>query len=138
MSRVTKVGDRFVGWTLRHKWEWRIAFTTLYAWLIYDNFRGDVGYWEIALGSVEICVLAGMCWMWWRQDALDEFDRRTREAIGSDANIVIFMARMKLRTRSIVKLNRVMRRYDVMNTPILDLPPEAKELRAILESVRTT
>lgn len=134
--RVEAIGR----WTLTHKWEYRILWTSFMSWLVYRQLITDWGqHWLDYLATavtVVACVAVG--YMWWRQDALDEFAERTRAAIGSDANLMILTARLQLRTSTIWRLNRVMRRYDIMNVPALDLPPEAKELREILESVRRT
>lgn len=83
---------------------------------------------------VNLTIWFFLAWSWWRSDVMDEFERRAKSAIGSDANLMIYTARLQLQTKSIAKLNHVMRKYDIMNTPKLDLPPEAKELREILES----
>jgi hypothetical protein len=133
-----KVVDRVAEWSLRHTWEWRSIVVLIYLWLIYDNLTADpIGWWNIVIVCADSALLGMFGWMWWRQKVMDEFAELTRAAIGSDANLVILTARLQLRTGSVRKLNRVMRRYDVMGMPVLDLPPEAKELREILESVRT-
>lgn len=138
MSRWERYADAFGRWTVRRKWEYRILWSSLMAYLIYNQLTNDWGkHWvDYVLTGSTVMFAAGIIYLWWRQDVLDEFEERARAAIGRDASIVILCARLRLRTITIAKLNRVMRRYDVMSVPFLDLPPEAKELREIMESVR--
>lgn len=126
-------------WTLRHKWQYRFLYTSIIVLLVYRQFTRDWGadWWDYLSASFTLFLGAIMVFLWWRQDVLDEFAERTYAAVGSDANIMILTARLQLRTSSVRSLNRVMRRYDIMNVSPLDLPPEAKALREILDSVRT-
>ena len=132
---MTRMERRLVDWVEKHQKMFRLFIAVTYAWLIYDNVtEDDRGLWDnIWLFSI-LAILGMFAWLWWRTDVIAEFTQHTREAIGSDANLVIITA-YQVRTRSIARLNRVMRRYDIMNVPVLDLPPEAKELRQILESL---
>lgn len=129
-------------WTLRHKWEYRALYSGLIVFIVYRQLTRGWGpdwldWWNYLMTTLTAFLLVVMVFLWRRQDALDEFEERTRAAVGSDANIMILTARLQLRTSSVRRLNRVMRHHDIMNVSPLDLPPEAKELRAILESVRT-
>lgn len=126
-------------WTLRHKWQYRFLYTSIIVLLVYRQFTRDWGadWWDYLSASFTLFLGAIMVFLWWRQDVLDEFAEHTYAAVGSDANIMILTARLQLRTSSVRSLNRVMRRYDIMNVSPLDLPPEAKALREILDSVRT-
>lgn len=139
MSRLDRGADAIARWTLRHKWQYRALCTLLMLLLVYLQFTNDWGatWWDYLFTTITFLLLGAVFFAWWRIDVLDEFDERTRAAIGHDADIVILCARLKLRTSTVWKLNGVMRRYDIMRVPALDLPPEARELREILGSMRT-
>jgi len=135
-----RVVDAIGQWIVTHKWEFRLGWGAFMALLLYRQMSrawwGDHWLDYVSVGFTLILV-AVMCFVWWRQDVLDEFAELTRAAIGRDANIMILTARLGVRTRSVAKLNRVMRDIDLMAVSPLDLPPEAKELRLIMDSVRT-
>lgn len=131
---MAKLGERMYDWTVRHKWQYRTSVVTVYVLLIGNNLLHDRSWWRWMELAFLVSFIVSFALLWRRMDAMEEFAERTRAAIGSDAYAVIVTARLQLRTRTIVTLNRVMRRYDIMATPVLDLPPEAKELRLILES----
>lgn len=136
MASMSSIGERVFRWTVRHKWEYRLIVTAAYLWLIYSQVTvEDFGPWNVVLLGSYVAFLGLFGFQWWRQDVLDEFEWRAREAIGSDANLLILATVHQLRTSSVWRLNRIMRRHDIMGTPILDLPPEAKELRLILEDL---
>jgi hypothetical protein len=131
----SSIVDRVFLWTKRHKWEYRLIVIGAYLWPIYTQLADETfGFWNVVLLGIYAAFFGLMAWLWWRQDVVDEFERHTRAAIGNDASWAIAVA-LHMRTSRIALVNRVMRQHDIMNTPILDLPPEAKELRLILEDL---
>lgn len=121
---------------LAHKWEYRIIWLVIMGLLfyrqLYDTDRDR--WWWIGM-AVYLFMYSVVFYVWWRLDVLEEFELLVREAIGDDALQAVITARLLMTTQDIAMLNRVMRRYDIMEVPPFDLPPEARYLRRILDDL---
>ena len=122
---------------MRNPRPYRALVASIFITLAVYHLFASEGWWRIGQVVVNLALLAFFMWLWWRQDVLEELDRLVTRATGNktDGSVMYLAAHAHMHRRDVAAINEILRRYDVMRTPVDDLPPEARIVRETIESI---
>lgn len=137
LTRVRKKSwtDRWVEWVAEHERLYRAIMISIFAICVALNLIFSDG-WGTVLGlSINAACLLILLKIWWRQDACTELRERVVARTGEEcvADVMWLVATQRMRTRDVAAINTILDRYDLMRTPVDDLPREAKIVRQQIE-----